>query len=749
MYVGDSNGQLRQKFRLSRLPALILPPLFLLFAGCGGLITAHPSNAVFAISPATAAIDTNCTGCNAVNARGKAVLQWTATLAGGGSADVTWTVTGGDRTSGSGSITADGQYTPPGYLTADHVQVLVTATLNSDPALSATSVLTLTPGFLQPLTPENAALGAGGSVTLTGVLALAGGNTQIDFALARSATANPEPPNSGLGSLGAVSCQHTTEAYTRCSAVYTAPAAVPTTIQAFVVASVASEEGPGARIVAPVLLNTAGVTSNPASHQQHFGTNLLLGSSGGNNTDYDLKGKRVQDCCGGTLGALVQDQSGRNYLLSNNHVLARSDHAATGEAIVQPGLIDNNCSPLGTGSGVTPVATLTHWLPLRSKTTNADAALALVTARMVDTSGSILELGARQADGTLAAAPPGISSSNGKGEAAALQMRVAKSGRTSGLTCGNVTALDLDVVVDYFEDCAETRPYLSKAFTHQLGLSGNAFSDSGDSGALIVDASNAEPVGLYFAGGLDAAGVSQAVATPAAEVLNELSSLPGGQSFSFAGTADHAVSCLSYGDSSINSAQAHTLDAAENARLKTALNEARGQFNSSNGILGISPAKSSDRPGEAGLLVDYDENQNPQIPATIAGVRTIPIATNAFAVAFGVAPKTPPPAMLSAATISQAIAIKDQIAENWMRLNPSFFAIGVGQSLDQPREAALLVYVDRKHVPNFLPASYRGLRVRYLFMDRLHVTRSYALPQNAPHCLAHPQSTTGVQGLRD
>ena len=103
--------------------------------------------------------------------------------------------------------------------------------------------------------------------------------------------------------------------------------------------------------------------------------------------------------------------------------------------------------------------------------------------------------------------PPGVSSTGGKGENAALQMRVAKSGRTTGLTCGGVSAMGLDVSVDYYRDCAETRPYLTKIFTNQVAMSGDRFSDAGDSGALVVDANNAEPVGLFFAGGTDAAGV--------------------------------------------------------------------------------------------------------------------------------------------------------------------------------------------------------------------------------------------------
>ena len=141
------------------------------------------------------------------------------------------------------------------------------------------------------------------------------------------------------------------------------------------------------------------------------------------------------------MGSLIQNSSGTQYLLSNNHVLARSDQGHVGDIIVQPGLIDNNCTPFGEGSGTTEVGALAGWVPLNTSLTNVDAAIAQVDAEMVNTNGNILELGARQSNGTLAAAPPGISSSSGKGETAAVGMTVAKSGRTTGLTCGGVSAV--------------------------------------------------------------------------------------------------------------------------------------------------------------------------------------------------------------------------------------------------------------------------------------------------------------------
>jgi hypothetical protein len=731
---------------MSRVMLGLLPLAVLALGGCGGsAVIPTAGNSVFFISPGSASIDTNCSGCNATNVRGVAVQQFSATVNRGGAAAVTWSVSGGDATAGAGSISSSGEYVPPSYLTADRVQVLVTAALKSNPGVRATTVLTLTPGFLQPLTPENAAVGAGGTVTISGYLAEAGGSSGIHFALADSANGT----SGGDGLLSAPSCQRSSKAFTFCTVTYTAPAVVQTTKATYVVATAGDS---AAKTDAELLLNSPGVASDPVSHQAQLPGPVALGSSGGNNNDFDVQGNTVVDCCSGTLGALIQDGSGRQYLLSNDHVLARSDQASVGDAIVQPGLIDNNCTPNGEGAGTVPVGSLTAWLPLSSSQINADAAIAQVASHTVDSGGNILELGARQTDGTLAAAPPGISSSGGKGEAGALHLRVAKSGRTTGLTCGGISAIDVDVSVDYFRDCAETKPYLTKVFTNQLGLSGNRFSDSGDSGALVVDASNAEPVGLYFAGGTDVSGVSQGVANPAGDVLNELSAQMGeGANFTFVGGADHPVSCLSYGDSTVAGAQAEALSDSEIRRVQLALADARALVNPSAGILGVAMGKSSDHPGEAAVIVYVSESAPAVVPATLDGVRTLVIPTNAHAVAFGAAPMANTIAgmpALPAAALSQALTVKQQLARKLMQENPAYFGVGVGQSLDNPREAALVIYVDRRQVPVSLPQTVGGLRTRYIVMERLHVTRSYAVPFKARgHCMPHAAKKAGPANL--
>lgn len=717
-------------------------PIFVLLAGCGGTASGTSSNGTLSISPGLATVDTNCTGCNAVNNSGTAVELFSATLKSGGAASVNWTVSGGDVNVGPGSISSSGQYTPPPYLTADSVKVTVTATIASGTGMgtSASASVTVTPGFLEPLSPENAALGGSGTVTVTGYIAEAGGSTGINYAVSNSATGS----SGGSGSLGSTSCSRSANEFTYCTVTYTAPGTISATAATYVVGTIGTSSS---KTAAQVLLNTAGISSNPATHQVQLATPILLGSSGGNNNDYDTQVQNgttyITDCCGGTLGSLIQSSGGTQYLLSCNHVLARSDQASVGETIVQPGLIDNNCTPNGDGSGTTPVGVLTTWLPLSASTTNADAAIAQVNSGAVNPSGAILELGARGAGGVLAAAPPGISSTGGKGESPTINMTVAKSGRTTGLTCANISAVNLSVEVSYFKNCEETEPYLTKTYTDQIAIEANQFSDAGDSGSLVVDAADAEPVGLFFAGGETDTGVGEGIANPAPTVLAELGSQEG-TSYTFVGTTDHPVECLNYGNATATAAQASTLTGSQSQLAQQALTQARSLVNPSAGILGVATGKSSDHAGHAAVILYVDQNMNVSAPQMVNGVRTEVIPTTAQALAAGLVPKaaaeTNALTPLSSAALNQAIASKEQVAQSLMKQNPAFFGVGVGQSFDNPKEAALVIYVDRTQVPASLPATIAGLRTRYVIMNRLHVTRSYLAGQirQQSHCMAHP-----------
>jgi hypothetical protein len=720
-----------------RLLVAALAPTALALAGCGGgTVSGGSSNPALSVTPGTPTIDTNCTGCNgSSSSTGGAYEQFSAMLASGGAATVNWSVSGGDTLAGAGTITSSGQYTPPSYLTANTVQVKVTATLTSSSSVSASATVTVTPGFLQPLTPENVALGANGSVTVIGYIAEAGGTDGINYAI----SSTPTGSSGGVGTLGSVSCARSSQQFTNCSVTYTAPSTLSATAANYIVATVGNSTSVTS---SEVLLNTAGIDSNAAAHQAQLATPIALGSSGGNNDDYDTNSKdQVTDCCGGTLGALVESSSGTQYLLSCNHVLARSDQATAGELIVQPGLIDANCVPYDQGGTETPVGALTGFVKLDGSG-NVDAAIAQVSSGAVNASGNILELGALQSNGTLASAPPGVSSSSGKGETGTLSMTVAKSGRTTGLTCASIAAVNLDIQVSYYTNCAETDPYYTKSFSNQIGIEGNQFSDAGDSGSLVVDTADAEPVGLFFAGGVDqTSGVSEGIANPVSDVLSELGTQMG-TTYTFVGTTDHPVSCLNYGNSTVTAAQARALSNSEINRTEQAMGAARMLVNPSLGILGVAMGKSSDHGGEGAVIVYVSQSANVNVPATIAGVRTVVIPTTSKAVAEGSAPASALeanlPAALPGTVLNAAVSVKQRIAKSLLRSNPAFFGVGVGQSYDNPRDAVLVIYVDRRKVPASLPATIGGLRTRYIIMDRLHVTRSYAKGiETRSRCMSH------------
>jgi hypothetical protein len=715
----------------------VLVSTVLAICGCGGN-SSGSVNSSFTISPGTATFDTNCTGCNATNSTGRPVEQFKATLVNGEPASVTWSVTAanGSDTAYSGKISETGQYTPTSYLNQDSIALKVWATNGSH---TTSAPITVTPGFFQPILPASLSLGSSASATITAVLAEAGGTTGINFALSNTSSGS----SGGTGALSGVTCQRGQLISTICTVTYTAPANIAANSTAYVVATIGTS---ASKASAQVLLNSDGIISSPLPHQtQQLQGPVQLGSSGGNALDLSYNQDTISGCCSGTLGALLKDSDGSQYLLSNNHVLARRDQASVGESILQPGLIDNNCSPYN--PGVTPVGSLTGFVPLSSSSSNVDAAIARVVSGAVDPSGRILELGAKQSDGSLAAAPPGISSTGGNGETGSLQLQVAKSGRTTGLTCANISALDLDIQIDYYTDCAETHPYLTKRYSNQLAMSGNEFSDAGDSGALVVDTANAEPVGLLFTGGVDAAGVGQAVANPVSNVLSELSSKIGGGSttYTFVGTEDHAVMCLNYGDSTVIEAQTSALSDGETERAEEALAKARLLVNQSAGILGVATGKSNDHAGEAAVIIYVDETLTGNVPITVGGVRTQVIFTNAYALTSGTAPQTTfqsnsiaSTPTLTAAALDSAVAVKQQYASSLMKQNPAFFGVGIGQSTDNPREASLVIYVDRQRVPDQLPETVGGLRTRYVIMDRMHVTRSYAgLVQTERRCALH------------
>ncbi|MGC2621035.1 MAG: hypothetical protein WA414_18475 [Acidobacteriaceae bacterium] len=667
-------------------------------------------NAAFSINASALSISTN----------GQIALH--ASLPSGDPARVVWRIDSGTNAPalGQGHIEATGVYAAPGSISADEISVRLEAALQSDPTSTNSVTLLVHPGFVQPLLPQNVALTAGASAQVTAQIAEVDAG-QVKWSLAASPSGGSIPAEA-LGTISSSDCQRNTDRYTTCTVTYTAPTAPPAQ-DVYVIASVN-----GSAVTSPlhVLLNHRGIVSDPVANQSVQTGPASLGTSGGNDGDYDTWEDKdgnsyVADCCGGTLGALVEDEQKNEYILSNNHVLAESDQARVGDTVDQPGLIDGACTPLNRpGSTLHPLASLRYFVPLDSKQSNVDAALATAAPGAVDPTGSILQLGAPASDQSLSAAPPMA----GHGEAltaANLGMDVAKSGRTTGLTCSSIDAVALTVKVDYYRDCAETQPYTTKTYTNQIGISGSHFTDSGDSGALVLDAGNAEPIGLYFAGGTDGDGHGLSVANPIGDVLHELGAQAGSRMSIVGTTTPHPVACLRY-DPAVPTQLPHVPAAAMEEAQSIAASVSTSMHSA--GILGAAAGASLDSPGNAAIIV-YVDRSDAAVPQTIEGLRTVAVVTDAATVARGTAPNMPslePGLHLSAAALASATSVEQNVAPQLMS-DPAIFGVGVTQSEDNPAEAALLVLVDINRNPMSMPATMDGLRIRYLRLHRFHTTR--------------------------
>ncbi len=247
-----------------------------------------------------------------------------------------------------------------------------------------------------------------------------------------------------------------------------------------------------------------------------FGISLAVyADSGANhqiqNNKYGTSGGNIKDitnsfCCSGTLGALVKDAGGVKYILSNNHVLARTDQAAPGEDISQPGLIDNNCRVpriVGDFFGKAPLGS------------NVDAAVATLRSGTMNTNGAIQDVGI-----------PGFNV-----KSPTVGLAVAKSGRTTGFTKGKIGSIHTSVSVQYQKNCGSGKKFVV-SYTNQVIINSSTFSAGGDSGSLIVSNTSStcrQPVALLFAGSS-----STTIGNPISQVLTKLNQNTG-KTFSFVG----------------------------------------------------------------------------------------------------------------------------------------------------------------------------------------------------------------------
>lgn len=174
----------------------------------------------------------------------------------------------------------------------------------------------------------------------------------------------------------------------------------------------------------------------------------------------------------GTLGAIVR--KGRKYhVLSNSHVLANSGKGKKGDPILYPGVADGGKLPADV------VAVLTDFVPF-------------------DTSGNLVN----HVDAALAAIDPELyphlkmaiykAKSQHSTGVAKRGMKIAKSGRTTGKTRGEVIDVNFRFVLKYPGVGGKV------GFIDQVLCT--RYSDGGDSGSIVVDTATGKIVGLHFAG---------------------------------------------------------------------------------------------------------------------------------------------------------------------------------------------------------------------------------------------------------
>jgi hypothetical protein len=179
------------------------------------------------------------------------------------------------------------------------------------------------------------------------------------------------------------------------------------------------------------------------------------------------------DSCNGvcyyaTLGSTVKDSGGAQYILSNNHVIGRSNGGQPGDAVTQPGC---------TGNTTDTVANLTMLVPLKMshQENYVDAAVAKVVSGDVSTNDKILNIGP-------------VSGTSG----CIISTHVQKQGCGTGLTSGQIFGC--------FAMIGTSDPCLGNLyFVEQIDVVNTSPQTSGDSGSLLVSLGpNPVAFGLLF-----------------------------------------------------------------------------------------------------------------------------------------------------------------------------------------------------------------------------------------------------------
>jgi hypothetical protein len=524
--------------------------------------------------------------------------------------------------------------------------------------------------------------------------------------------------------------------------LFVAPGGVPT-----------KSDGKGNSIATTVTVTAVSQASATASssatvtivpQNQNVQTSAIkLGSSGGNAKDSSTNGIKIT-CCGGTLGSLVT-RNGTQFILSNNHVFAGSDSAQVGDPIIQPGLIE---PPKCLLTGKATVANLSEFYNLETgPLPRVDAAIAQVVNGTVDLQGNIVYLGSTATNGIPDPGPPLA----GSGMAATINMAVAKSGRTTGLTCSTVMSITTATSVQYQKGCG-TGATFNVSYTNLVDVLGGNFSAEGDSGSLIVTQNTTDPVALLFAGS-----DQDTVGNPISDVLNFFTANSGGKPTTFVGGAAHPViGCtLPVKLAGAIETLAATAVASEKLQQATVTRDAHApELLSHPEMQAVGVGASFDNPDEAAILFFVTKGQpRTNLPAQVDGIRTRIIEGDLFASRGALSAqesaaleKSAAPAQLvyaiSEAEVARAKVVHTAHIDEWMK-RPGVQGVGISSSVDSPGEAALMIFLIRGVAHDPIPPVIDGLRTRVRESSRFRAGFGDAEPHRACSLPVRNNAKTG------
>lgn len=689
-----------------RSAVFFIPSLasFLFLSSCGGgSSTPPPPPITVTVTPASATVSPGAT------------KQFLDTVTGTTNTAVTWQVNGtagGNAT--VGTITTAGLYTAPSTI-PNPATVTVTAVSAANAADSGSASVTVAQQVAVAVTPNPV------SVAIF---------TTQQF----TATVNGVASTAVTWQVNGVTGGSQATGFISSSGLFVAPGGVPTT-----------PNGTGGVTTTPVTVTavstantsdagSATVTIFPPNRNLQPGA-IPFGTSGSNQNDSTTSGNTIT-CCGGTLGSLVT-RGGTQYILSNNHVLACTDggttngtQCPTGSNIIQPGLVDSNC---GQGAAFNTVAHLSQFYNLETGTgTKIDAAIAQAVSGAVDSSGNILFLGATT-DANNVPVPGSPHGGSGISPSAAVGSPhnglVAKSGRSTGLTCSTIFAINMSASVQYQKGCGTGSPF-SETFSNQVAVnevanSGGGFSAAGDSGSLIVTQDTADPVALLYAGS-----DTDTVGNPVAQVLSFFQS--GGNAVTFVGGAAHPVIGCTLPVKPASANLTVPASAVSPEALQKALSVRDAHAPELLGYPEVQAAgvgASYDNPTEAAMLLFVTKGQpRTNLPATVDGIRTRIIEGEVFAkrgaltaAESAALEQSVPPAQLvysiPDSELARAKTVHSAHVDEWMQ-QPGVQGFGIGSSADSPGEAAIVIFLIRGAAHPAIPPLIDGVRTRVRVSSR-------------------------------